>query len=329
MMSLPPTALERPHGVDDACRVLAEAGAEGRILAGGTDVLVGLKLGRPAPRLLVSIGHLDALHGVRLTPTGALFIGAGEKLAGIAASPLVREHAPALADACDRVAHPQVRWMGTIGGNLCLDVRCRYIDQTAAWRASLGGCLKCAGDVCHVVPGAARCVAALSGDTIAPLTALGAQVDIVGPLGARRVSVPALRARDGTRPLTLGPSELVTGVLIPAAPPGSVSAYRKWAVRRAIDFPLVSVAMVCDRDPEGRIEDLRVVVSVLGPRPKQVPGLERFRGERLSPLVAAAAADLVVSKCRPLPNVLYDPDYRRRLLGVLVKRQLSEWAAAV
>ncbi len=319
-------ALERPASVEDACRLLAEAQGEGRALAGGTDLLVGLKLGLPAPRLLVSIAHLDGLRGVRLMGSGALFVAAGERLAEVSASPLVRAHAGALAQACDRVAHPQVRWMGTLGGNLCLDVRCRYIDQSAAWRASLGGCLKCDGAVCHVVAGAAHCVAALSGDTVAPLTALRAEVEVVGPRGARRIDVTALRARDGVEPVTIDAGELVTGVVIPAAPPGRLSAYHKWAVRRAIDFPLVSVALVCDRDAGGRIDDLQVAVSVLGPRPKRVTGLARFRGERLTELVAAAAAEVVMSKCRPLANVLYDPDYRQRLLGVMVRRQLTEWA---
>ncbi len=328
MMPLPAFELARPRQLDEASRLLAEAGGEGRVLAGGTDLLVNLKHGLAQPRLLVSVDRLAQLRGVFLDDAGRLVVGAGEHLSDVAQSSLVRARAPSLAEATRAVAHPQARNMGTLGGNLCLDVRCHYVNRTPLWRGALGGCLKADGDVCHVVPKGQNCMAALSGDTIAPLVSLGAEVQVVAPAGERWLPVEALRGKDGRTPVTLAAGEIVRAIRVPVAPPHRRSAYLKWAVRRAVDFPLVSVALVCDAAPDGRIEALTVVASVLGPRPRTVTGLERFTGERLTPALASAIAERVTQQCVPLSNVLYDASYRRRRLGVMVRRQLESWSAS-
>ncbi len=325
MMPLPRFALARPGSLEEAARLLSDAGAEGRVLAGGTDLLVNLKHGLAAPRLLVSIDRLPELRGVSVDDAGALVVGAAERLADIAAQVLVRARAPAIAGAAGLAAHPQARNMGTLGGNVCLDVRCRYVNRTPLWRGSLGGCLKAEGDVCHVVPGGKNCMAALSGDTVAPLVALDAKAHLVSASAERWVSIEALRGKDGRTPVALQPGELVRAVRIPAAPPNRRSAYLKWAVRHAVDFPLVAVALVVDAGADGAIESLRVVASVLGPKPRVVAGLDRFRGERITPQLASAVAEQVTRQCVPLPNVLYDPQHRRRRLGVMVRRQLDAW----
>ncbi len=273
--------------------------------------------------------HPSTTISKRHDDDGTLVIGAGERLADLAADPSVQAHAPSLAHAIGRVAGPQLRAMGTLGGNICLDTRCRYINRTELWRETCNGCIKSGAEVCHVVPGGRQCVAALSGDSVAPLVALGAEVDILGPSGERRCSVDALRAQDGASPLTLAPGEVVLAVRVPAATGRRHCSYRKWAVRGAVDFPLIGTAVVCELDDTDRISDLRVVVSVLGPRPKAIRKLAGFVGQRLDSDVAAAVAELAKKQSKPLPNVLYETDYRRRLIGVLVRRQLEAMAAAI
>ncbi len=326
MMPLPAFELARPGSLDDAIALLRQGGDEARLLAGGTDLLVNMKQGISHARLLVHVGRLDELRGIATTSDGGLHIGAGERLADIAAHPTVQTQATALAQACARVAHPQARQMGTIGGNICLDVRCQYVNRTAAWRSALGGCLKAEGPVCHVVPGGRICVAALSGDTVAALVALDAQAEVVGPDGRRRVAIADLRNKDGRAPLTLGPADVVVAVHLPPSAPRQRSAYDKWAVRKAVDFPLVSVGMVCSLDDHDRLASLRVATGVLGPRPKLIDGLDAFLGQRIDPRLAEAVSDQVARRSKPLPNVLIEPGHRRRVLGVLVRRQLESWA---
>lgn len=328
MMPLPRFELLRPQSAAEAIAWSAEAGPEARYIAGGTDLLVAMKQGTEAPRRLVALADVAELRGVRTAPDGGLELGAGEHLADLGRHAAVREIAPALAQGCARVGHPQVRAMGTLGGNVCLDVRCHFVNRPAPWREALGGCLKTDGSHCRSVIGAKRCTAALSGDTIAPLVALDSKAHLLGPDGSRTIPVEALRLGDGRDPLGLRPHELVLSLHVPAAPNGVFrrSAYRKWAPRRAVDFPLVSAALAADTDPEGRLVRLRVAVAALGPRPRIVGGLQRFDGERLSPSVASAVADLVHARCRPLPNLLFDAEYRRELLRVLVRRQLLAWA---
>ncbi len=324
MMPLPPFDLAQPRLVEDAVGLLAEAGEEGRILAGGTDLLVNMKQGIDSPRLLVSLSDLP-LRGVTAASDGGLVIGAGELLDVVATHPLVLERAPAVADAAGRVAHPQARRMGTLGGNVCLNVRCRWVNRTTAWRDALGGCLKTFDELCHVVPGGRRCVAALSGDTVPPLAALGAEVEIVGPAGSRREPVAGIRTKDGAHPLSLGPADLVVAIHIPASPERRLAAYEKWAPRKAVDFPQVSVAIVCDRDDGGRISGLDIVVGALGPRPKTIKKLNQFVGDTLDDTLADAVSQLVVKQVQHLPNILGEPTYRQRVLGVLVKRRLASW----
>jgi len=295
-------------------------------LAGGTDLLVNMKhqLHPGSSEVLVHISDLEELMGVSVEG-GFLHIGAGERLHDLASHPLVLEHAPSVATAVGKVAHPQARNMGTIGGNICLDVRCQYVNRTPTWRDALGGCMKSEGTVCHVVPKGTRCVAALSGDSVPPLVTLGAEVEVVSTAGSRWVKVAELRAKDGTQPLKLEHGELVVAVRIPLGPAHRLSAYHKWAVRQAVDFPLVSLAMVCDRDKDGKVEDLRIAVGVLGPRPKEIKGLNKLVGQELSEALAADVASKVAKQCAPLTNVLYEIPYRRHLLQVLVRRQLEAW----
>jgi 4-hydroxybenzoyl-CoA reductase subunit beta len=323
MMPLPRFEVARPRDLETASRLLAEGAAA--IVAGGTDLLVQLKHRRHAPRRLVTLDGIDALRGIHRDGDW-LVVGAAERLAAIASSPLVRAMAPALAEAAGAVAHPQIRNVGTLGGNLCLDVRCRWVNRPATWREALGGCLKSEGDRCHVVEKGRRCVAALSADTIPALTALGAEARVFGQGAVRHRPVADLRTGDGVRPVDLAPGEIVTEVRVPIVA-GRRSAYLKWAVRKAVDFPLVSAGLVIDLDDGHRIRDVAVVAGVLGPKPKVVAGLDRMRGRILDGAVAAEIAERTIDQCRPLPNVLYDPAYRRRLLGVLVRRQLQTWAS--
>jgi 4-hydroxybenzoyl-CoA reductase subunit beta len=266
---------------------------------------------------------VSELRGVRRVG-GGLELGALTTLAALVREPLLQPDHAAVSLAASLVASPQIRNMGTLGGNLCLDTRCTYYNQTYFWREALGFCLKKDGTRCHVVPQGRRCVAAHSSDVAPMLIAYGGEVEIAGPDRVRRVACDEFFVGDGVHNNVLHGDELVTRVVLPAGSRGQRGAYRKLRPRAAIDFPMLSVA-VAARGDAARIESLRVVVSALGAKPRLLGGLDAIAAgcpadEDTLAGVAAAAA----KQCRPLLNVAYDDDWRQAMVPVLVTRALRD-----
>lgn len=325
MLRLPNLEFHQPESLHGVLALLREHGDQARLLSGGTDVLPNLKLRQITAEHLISLQGL-ALAGVDVTDH-AVLIGAATKLQDVADDEWVRKHLPALAFATSRIASPQIRRMGTIGGNLCLDTRCRYINQSELWRDALGGCLKSHGSECHVVPGGQGCVAAMSSDSVPPLIAYGATVQILGPSGQRSLAVADLYATDGLQHVKIAKDEILLQVEVPLPQTTTRVVYRKWAVRKSIDFPLVSVALRLDlTDDLLAVRDGLLVVGVLGPRPRLLP-LLKYAGREVDEQLAVDLGDLAFSRCRPLPNVPYDTDYRRERLTVEVRRAVREVTA--
>jgi 4-hydroxybenzoyl-CoA reductase subunit beta len=320
MLRLPRFAVEVPDSIAAATAALATPGA--RVIAGGTDILPNLKHRLDAPPLLVSLARLDELRGIRLE-SATLVLGAGVTLAEIAESPLVGEHAPSLARAAGLIASPLIRNMGTLGGNINLDTRCRYVNQTDFWRSAIGGCLKSEGEVCHVVPKGKSCVAAMSADCVPVLCTLDADLIQVSAAGERRVAIADHYKSDGVDHITAPAGELTSAVRVPLAPGRRQAAYAKWAVRESIDFPLVSVAMRFDLDRGGVIEAASVVLGVMAARPKPVK-VESLVGRRLEDAsTLESLVEQLRKQARPLGNVPYDADYRRRVIPVFARRALE------
>jgi len=255
---------------------------------------------------------------------GGLHLGALVTLAALTQLPQLLRDFAATARAALLVASPQIRNMGTLGGNLCLDTRCTYYNQTYFWREALGFCLKKDGVRCHVVPQGKRCVAAHSSDVSPTLIAYGAEVEIAGPRGRRSLPCDEFFVGDGIHNNVLKPDELVTRVTLPASSRGQHGAYRKLRPRAAIDFPMLSVA-VAARGTAARLESLRVVVSALGAKPRLLGSLDPLvAGRPASEETFAAVAAAAHKQCRPLINVAYDDDWRHAMVPVLVTRALRD-----
>lgn len=329
MLRLPHLEVATPTELDEAMALLATPGA--RLVAGGTDILPNLKHRLDAPPLLVSLARVTALRGIVREPD-VLRIGAGVTLAQIAAHDDVRASFPSLAHAAAHVASPLIRNMATLGGNVNLDTRCRYVNQSEFWRSAIGGCLKSEGDVCHVVPGGRNCVAAMSSDCVPVLISLGATAMLASPSGTREVALGDYFVADGTRHTVRRDDEITTEIRVPLPTAPRRAVYTKWSVRHSIDFPLLSVALRFDLEHDAvsaPLVDLRVVVGVLGARPREVTRLEELRGRNLDdPQLAVAVADRVHAQCKPLENVPYEAPYRREMLRVHVRRAIAALVAA-
>ncbi|MFO7262041.1 MAG: FAD binding domain-containing protein [bacterium] len=328
MLRLPEYTYHRPARLEDALALLAEHGDAAVPIAGGTDLLPNMKHRLVAPAHLIALKQLPELRGIEVAHS-ELRIGAAETLTAVSRHPLVRQHAPSLARAAALVAGPQLRNMGTIGGNLCLDTRCTYYNQTYFWRQALGFCLKKDGTVCHVTKVGKKCVAAHSADTPPVLMTLGAVVDLASADGERSVAVEEFFVADGVRNTVRRPGELVTRIRVPLREPPLRASYQKLRQRNAVDFPLLSVAAAAEMEDDDVVRSLRVVVSALGARPRLLTGLERIvEGQRLTPDVIEAVAQRAFQQCHPLGNIAADAEWRRAMVPVYVRRALEELAGA-
>ncbi len=319
MMTLPDLTVLRPASVAEAVEALrANPGA--RVLAGGTDIVPNLKYGMYDTRHLVALRGLSReLRYVREAASGDLLLGALCTIDELAASERIRSRLPALADACGQIAGPQLRRMGTLGGNLCLDTRCVYINQSYFWRSALGYCLKKDGTLCHVVAGGMRCVAAASNDTAPVLLALEASVKIVSPRGEREVPLRDFYQHDGVHNTVLAPDELLTEVRVPAAACGRKQAFGKLRTRNAIDFPALNLAVSLDLEGES-VRSVVLAVSAIAARPALIRRLEDLHGQRADVRFAEELGRRAQKQCKPLTNIGIDPAWRREILPVLVRR---------
>ena len=325
MLPLPIFDYHRPRTLHEALDLLASLGPSARIIAGGTDVLPNMKQGLFDPEHVVSIARLEELRGIEIAPRGeALLVGAGMKLAEIAESLLAQRLAPALAEAAGLVGGPHHRAMGTLGGNICLDTRCRYYNQTYFWRKSLGFCLKKDGTVCHVVKGGARCVAAASNDSAPTLVALEAEIHLLGKGGERRVPARDFYTADGINNTVIQPGEIVVRAAIPVAL-GRRSAFEKLRKRGAIDFPLLSVAARVDTEPgasqgPARVVAADVVVSALGARPRRVRAAAKVGPGASVSQLPEMLAQAAFAECKPLTNLDDEAEWRREMVPILVAK---------
>ena len=334
-MSLPEFTLLRPRSVSEAIQWLALHGSPRplsepdatlrggvQIVAGGTDLLPSMRQKLFEPEYLLDIRGIDELRGIRQLPGGGLEIGALTTLTAIEDSGIIAARYPVLREAARTVASPLLRNMGTLGGNLCLDTRCLWYNQSLPWRKSCGFCIKKDGDLCHVAPGGTRCWAVFSCDTPPALLCLDAEVEIAGPGGTRRLPLSDLYSNLGDARIRIGRNELLTRVVLPASTAGWRGAYLKLRLRGSIDYPLAGVAAAIQAN--GHIENARVAVTAVNPAPLLVKGVgEVLIGKTSSEItdeVAAAVGELAARTARPLTTSALTPEYRREIVRVYAKR---------
>ncbi|MCI4349219.1 MAG: FAD binding domain-containing protein [Thermoplasmata archaeon] len=319
-MHLDPFELHRPASVGEAVELTRKFGPACDLLAGGTDLLPNYKMHLNVKRHLVALGDVAELRTHSLERIGAM-----TRLGELERDTAFRATYPGLAEAIGEVATPLVRASATVGGNLLVETRCFFFNQSYFWRDSLGYCLKADGDRCHVVPQKERCYATFSGDLAPALGVLNASIEIAGPTGLRTVNVLDLydAAGDGIRRHHLAEGEIVTAILLPDSARRVRSTYRKLRIRPTFDFPELGIAASLDLDGS-RVRALAIAAGGLETYPK------RF-DEFTAPLVGApltaeaitAIADQIMRSVRPVYNTFLAPDYRKRMVAVYVRRALE------
>lgn len=328
MLRMPEFEVHQPTTAAEAVRLKATL-PHSLYVAGGTDLLVNLKHRLHEPEHLVSLQSIADFAGITVDG-GTVRIGAGTSLHTIAEHAWLQERVPGLASAVATIAGPQHRRMGTIGGNVMLDTRCLFYNQSSHWREAVGYCLKKDGTWCHVIGSAKACVAAQSSDSVPMLVALGAQLHVAMPDGsADAVALADLFTKDGRveRNHTVPADALITAVVFPEPPPGHRSVYRKVRSRAAVDFPQLSVAL--SGTFEGRTcTALQIVIGAMLPFPKLVPGTDAAVGTELDDAVIAQLATQARKQARPQAQLHGQPEWRRHLAGVETLRGLEALRAA-
>ena len=298
-----------------------------RVLAGGTDLIPSMRQKLFEPEYVLALRGIRELCGIRPQADGTVEIGALTTLRAIERSTYLRQHFPVLTEAASTVASPVLRNMGTLGGNICLDTRCLWYNQSLTWRKGCGFCIKKDGNICHVAPGGTKCWAAFSADTPPALLCLNAEIEIVGPVGARRVALQDFYTGDGESYRLLQPNELVTRVFLPAASANYRGVYRKLRVRGSIDYPLAGVAVVVKRS-SGHVSDARVALTAVNPAPVLVSKVsEMLSGKTIDEALAEAVGDLAARTAKPLTTSALTPEYRREMIRVFTKRAVLAAAA--
>ena len=330
MEVLPRFTLVRAATVNDVVAArMADPG--GSLLCGGTDLMVNMRRGVVAPSSLIDVARVQEMRDVA-GGAEAIDIGASATLAEIADHPEILRRLPALAQAARSVAGPTQRNMGSVGGNLCLDTRCVYYNQSEWWRDALNHCLKTTGDICHVAPKSKGvCYATYSGDLAPAFLIYDAQVELAGPLGRRWTPLrelyigyaahgprPDERDGDGKRFLALGPLEFIVRVRV-AWPTLSSAAFDKFRIRRSIEYPAASVAVALSREGD-RLAALRVAFSGVNPRPVLLEGTAGVCNGRFGEPARRALDALVRDQLMSMKTTLTPGHYRRRVAGVLAWR---------
>ncbi len=319
-MQLPVFEYLSPTTLDEAVQLIADPGRAATIIAGGTDLVPKMKRRQMTPATLVSLSEIAALEGIRVDDNGNCIIGASTILRDVVASTLVPR---VLAAAVGEVASPQIRNTATIGGNLCLDTRCNYVDMPAGWRNASGHCMKDGGEVCWVAPRSNRCWAINSSDLAPVAIALEASVRLASVRGNRLIPVEDLYRNDGINYHTKAADEILVELVLP--PSNARATYLKLRRRGSIDYPLLGVAAAARFDDVGTCISARVVMGAVASAPLRATAAEEYiAGRQLTEEVIEEAARLATQPARPQDNTDLGSRYRKWMIAVYVARALRE-----
>jgi 4-hydroxybenzoyl-CoA reductase subunit beta len=329
MMRLPPFRYLKPKSAREAATILAShAGDEAMAVSGGTDLYPNMKRRQFEPKVLVGLRALEGGREVAMGEDKGLEIGGLSTLQSLERSALLQAQFPALAKAAGLVSSPILRHMGTLGGNLCVDTRCTYYNQTYDWRKAIDFCMKKDGAICWVAPSSPRCWAVSSSDTAPVLIALDATVTLVGPSGERRILVKHLYRPDGIDFLTKKREEILTAIHVPP-PNGLRATYLKLRRRDSIDFPILGVAAALATAKDGTVTKARIVLTAVESAPVEAEKAEALLvGKKLTEDLIEEASALAYRPARPLDNTDLTNPYRKKMAKVYVARALRELGTA-
>lgn len=323
MLRLPDFDYYAPSTAEEAVRVAADHGPDAAYVAGGTDLYPNMKRRQQTPAVVVGLSRIAELRKISGEASSGLRIGAGVTLTRLAEDERVRAAYPSVAYAASTISTPLLRNMGTIGGNLLLDTRCNYYDQTYEWRKSIDFCMKRDGDICWVAPSSPKCWAVNSSDEAPLMVALDAKLRFVSLDGEREIPARELYGADGINYLTKRPDELLLDVCLPPAN-GWRAAYVKLRRRASFDFPVLGVAARVKTAADGTVEEATVVLGAVHPSPRIIEEAGAVLvGRKLTDEAIREAGEIAQHLARPLDNTDFLPHWRKQVVATHVGRALA------
>jgi 4-hydroxybenzoyl-CoA reductase subunit beta len=325
VLRLPPFRYVAPNTVEQAAYMLAREGEQAMLVAGGTDLYPNMKRRQFTPPVLIGLRGIAALKHISGSAEQGMHVGAGVTLTTLANHPVIIEHYAALATAAGSVSTPQLRNMGTIGGNVLLDTRCNYYNQTEFWRHSIDYCMKKDGEVCLVAPGSPRCWAISSADTAPVLVSLDAHVRLISVRGERIMPVRELFRDDGMNPYTRANDEILSEIILPPAD-GWRCVYFKLRRRGSFDFPILGVAAALRFAGDGTVADARLTLGAVASHPVEATdAVKLLLGQHLTSELISEVATLASKRSKPLDNADLTINYRKQVTPVYIRRALASF----
>jgi len=324
MLNLPKIDYCRPENEEELLACMEAHQDNFVLLAGGTALVNDLKRGLSGARVLISLGALQDLKGVEYDrEQDSLLIGSMTTLAEMAASPVLRDLLPGMVQAVRMVAAPPIRNRATLGGNLCLNTRCYYYNQSLAWRKLREPCYKCGGKVCLAVPGAKQCQSVFSADLPPLFLALGAKL-LIGPGETRGMSLTELYTGNGVVPHKLLPGEYIKSIVIEDVS-RKWGYYRKFRLRKSLDFPLAGIALAGEITEDKSFKQLKIVLGALASGPlfaEEAANILSGRAYDDDDAVELASA-AVVAAAKPVANIGSRPGHRKKMAGILLQKMVA------
>jgi 4-hydroxybenzoyl-CoA reductase beta subunit len=312
-----------PASIEEAAQLLGRHGASARLAAGGTDLFPRMKQGLSRPEVVISLKGL-AIDSPRVSRKGHLHINALMPLADVARSPEVLEKAPMLAEAIASVGSNQIRHMGTLGGNICLENRCSYFNQSHSFQF-VEPCFKRSGDRCYLIPKGKKCVAVFTADTVPALICLDAKVEIIAADSGRQLPVEKLYTGNALQPLALSQDEIISAVIIPNPQTVRGTAFTKFSLRGGVEFAGLTVAVFLDMaDGADTCAAARITAGAVSAGPVRAFKAEKaMAGEALCDKLFRKIAEMVAGEIRPVMHHGYSVPFLRECLRVQTFRTLE------
>jgi 4-hydroxybenzoyl-CoA reductase subunit beta len=322
-MGLPKFQYVAPRKVAKAISLQTESG---KFLAGGTDLFVAMKERISCPDPLIDLNSISELKGIERDKKKRLRVGALTTLTQLKENSIIQKHFPVLSQTVPLISTPVLQNMGTVGGNLCLDTRCYYYNQSVFLKKRWKPCFKIGGKTCHVVGGGDSCYAVYSGDLAPPLIALGAKVKLIGSHSSKEIGLQRFFSGSGIKPNALKFNDILSEIIIPVPPEHSACSYKKLRLRDTIDFPLLGVSVFLDlEERNGRCKDIRLVLGAVGPSPLVVKeAAQLIRGKEITPKLIDEVSQIAWKVAHPVANTASSPRYRRDMVRVFTKNAIEE-----